>query len=376
MKTGIVTTYDPRDYGNRLQNFAMHTILSELGLDCETLIPRQNRKTQYRRKRESHIRKLYHADPAEAQKTSPEITRQIRFEAFEKQYLPSRKLDTVAFSTDLARDYKWIVTGGETVWNPWIRGNLGKIDNQLLGFARSGQRVCMAPSVAAEVVPEHLRQTYHDRWVKYPRLNVRFPEDARLIRELTGREADILLDPVLLVDSKHWQALMRPLPDFEAQEGTCLVWFRKRSAIPEEAESRISAFLAGEECPRCFLGTRGEGPAFTAGPEEFLYLLNESRVVVTDAYYGVVFALIFGKPFVFCPDSRAYPPGQLTQKQQVESLLRQLKIPCFGSGECLWASETALGTDTYLSELARSRELLRKTFRLDTYKPEKEASCR
>lgn len=38
MKVGIVTIIDMINYGNRLQNYAMQEVLSEMGEEVETLI--------------------------------------------------------------------------------------------------------------------------------------------------------------------------------------------------------------------------------------------------------------------------------------------------------------------------------------------------
>lgn len=371
MKTGIVTLYNPSDYGNRLQNYAMHRILSELGLECETLVPRQHKKTQYRRRRENAVRELYHKDPAEAQMKSPAITRQIRFEEFENRHLPVRKLNTLNFSQELAEEYRWLVTGGDRVWDPWLRDNLGKMDNNLLAFGQSRQRRCMSPSVAADSLPEHLRHQYHSQWSRFPWLNVRFPEDARLIRGITGREAEILPDPVLLIDPAHWQALMRPLPDFNEQEPFCLIWMGDNTEITGETDKRIGELTGNTSMRRYFLGNRGEAPVSAAGPLEFLYLVKNARTVVTDSYFGVVFAVIFGKPFVYTVPHETCSADTCAVTRQVTSTLELLKVPYIAVKDCLWASEFA----AVFPERARSIDLLKKMFHLNRTTTE-EVSCR
>lgn len=376
MKTGIVTVYDPLDYGNRLQNYAMHAVLSELGVDCETLVPRQNKKTQYRQRRENHIRMIYQTDPAEAQIISPEITRQIRFEEFERQYIPVRNVNTISFSSALAMEYHWLVTGGDGVWDPRRLENLGKMDNNLLSFAQSRQRVCMAPSVAAAELPPHLHDLYHDQWAKFPRLNVRSREDARLIREITGREADVLMDPLLLVDPARWQELMKPLPDFDTRQAYCLVWTGEKDAVTEETENLISQLSPDGACERYFLGSQGDAPVCTAGPSEFLYLIHNARILVTDSCCGVAFAAIFGKSFVFTGDRRIESPGINSVAGQVKAMLEQLQVPFETAGSCLWSSHVTALSAEKLPEQVRALALLRKIFCVNLPMSEGEVSQR
>lgn len=371
MKTGIVTVYNPLDYGNRLQNYAMHRILSDVGLECETLIPRQHKKSQYRRKRENAVRDLYRKNPSEAQMKSPVITRAIRFEQFENQYVPLRKLNTVSFPHGLSKEYRWFVTGGDRVWNPWLRDNLGKMENCLLAFGQCRQRRCMSPSIGAVSLPEHLHCQYHAQWIKFPWLNVRFPEDAQLIREITGREADILPDPVLLIDPAHWQELMSPLPDFDEQKPYCLAWLTENTLVTGEMEERIGQLSGNAPLERYFLGNQEKAPVSTAGPSEFLYLMKNARMVVTDSYYGAVFAVIFGKPFVFTAPPEICSPDTYAVTRQVTSMLQMLKVSYVDDRGFLWVSQPAAS----LPERAHAVDLLKKMFQLDRIKPE-EVSCR
>lgn len=374
VKTGIVTVYSPLDYGNRLQNYAMHVILSGLGLECETLVPRQNKKSTYRRRRENHIRMMYRNDPAEAQMKSPSVTRQLRFEEFEARFLPTRRVDSVSFDSGIAKEYRWLVTGGENVWNPDLRDNLGMLKNNLLAFGESCQRICMAPSVGLKELPPHLRDLYHDQWIKFPWLNVRDPEDAQLIWDITGREAKLMLDPVLLVNAEHWRKLMKPLPDFEAQHPYCLIWTSDNENLTDETERIVTELTSDCSCDRYFLGRQGEGPVSTAGPSEYLYLLDHARLAVTDRYYGVVFAAMFGKPFVYTATAQKRDTDICADTARVKSFLERMHISYHTVENNLWVTDIVSDSFPKLSEQAHSVDLLKKMFHLDSLMPQKEVS--
>lgn len=369
MKTGIVTMYNPMDYGNRLQNYAMHRVLSGLGLECETLVPRQPKKTSYRRGREKFVRKTYDADPADAQQKSPEITRQIRFEEFACQYMPMREIDSVNFPPAVATDYQWLVTGGDSVWNPGIRENLGKIDNCLLSFAKSSQRVCMAPSLGGAEVPQHMRELYHAQWNKFPWLNVRSQEDACWIREITGRKAETMMDPILMVEGAHWHELIKPLPDFDEQDPYCLVWLDSHSGEGEKAEAILTERFPNAPQRRCSIGAQGDAVVDSAGPCEFLYLMKHASVLLTDSYYGAVFAVQLGTPFVYVAG-----PEADAERNLVERMLELLEVSSQSAGECIWSNQITTKNIIELPDWTNSMELLKKMFRLDAQKSEEEVS--
>lgn len=358
MKTAIVTCYDPQNFGNRLQNYAIHAVLSELGLECETLVPRQNQKTAFRKRRERAVRNLYDTNPLEAQTGSPGIVRQIRFEMFEQQHLPVRLLEGLAFTPAVAGDYRWIVTGGDGVWDPNRLANLGKMEHNLLSAARSAQRICMAPSAVEEELPEHMREVYHEQWIRFPWLNVRTAEDAALIRRVTGRDASVMEDPILLADPACWQAVMEPLPGFEEEQPYCLAWFTDREAMPENPEALALRLMPeGPEKVYC-LGCEEQMPLCTAGPGQLLYLMQRAAMVMTDSYYGAVFAMILGKPFAFCGRGGA-------EEAPVRRMLQLRNAPCGTEEDCLWVSGPVLPTGESLARKKESLDLLREMFRLE-----------
>ena len=361
MKTAIVTAYDPLDFGNRLQNYAMHVLLSELGLECETLVPKQNKKTPFRKRKEQAARELFASDPLEAQTRSPGIIRQIRFEDFEEQYLPVRKPDTLTFGPQIAAEYRWIVTGGDGVWDPHARINLGKTENNLLAFARSGQRICLAPTVETDRIPDHMYKLYHEQWNRFPWLNVRSREDARLIHTVTGRDALLMEDPILLVDPSVWRSVMAPLPGMEEQDQSCLAWITDPAALPEHPEE-----LWGVDADQiCWLGCRESGAASTAGPRELLYLMQQATAVMTDSYFGAVLALALGKPFFFL---RTAGNGQLVQERKVRDMLQIRDVSWTEASHGIRVSGGAKETAESLARKKESMDLLRQMFRLETEK--------
>lgn len=116
----------------------------------------------------------------------------------------------------------FFVTGSDQVWNPLFRSARGRIDNRLLTFAPPGKRVCFAPSIGLNDLPQVWQQTFIRDWNRYPRLSVRETGGADLIRRLTGRDAEVVVDPTLMLDRQQWLSAAKPLPGFSGDNGYLL----------------------------------------------------------------------------------------------------------------------------------------------------------
>jgi hypothetical protein len=64
------------------------------------------------------------------------------------------------------------------------------------------------------------------------------------------------------------------------------------------------------------------------GPQEFLYLLDNAKYVVTDSFHGVAFSLIFKKQFVFS-DVRSLTNGRSLNLLNLLGLENQAYAPTY-----------------------------------------------
>ena len=82
---------------------------------------------------------------------------------------------------------------------------------------------------------------------------------------IVGRNAEILLDPVMYVPKEHWQSIAK-----------CPKGFENKKYIFE--------YFIGESKAQWSV-------------EEFLYLIDHAEKVITNSFHVCVFAVIFGKEF-------------------------------------------------------------------------------
>ena len=61
-----------------------------------------------------------------------------------------------------------------------------------------------------------------------------------------------------------------------------------------------------------------------AGPEEFLYLINNANLVCTNSFHGTAFSIIFEKKFFSVND---YINGEYVDDERIRNILGEIGIP-------------------------------------------------
>lgn len=349
MKAGIVTIFDMGNVGNRLQNYAVTQILRGMGVDCETLVPRRPPKSPQRLEQEEAFRSLLESDPIAAQQEKPLLCRSLRFEGFTDRHIPLRKLMVSQFGPELGKEYDVFITGSDQVWNPMFKNATGQVHNRLLAFAPAEKRICFAPSIGLDQIPDNWHRTYVREWSKYRRLSVRENDGAEIIRKLTGRQAQVVIDPVLMLDRQHWSSLQKPLPGFEPKSGYVLCYLltaAQESAYPEtEAAVMQQAEKKGLEVVHLF--DRNDPVLQSAGPEEILSLFAGASLIYTDSFHGAVLSVLFGKPFVLTERKLEMKQREIDMSSRMTTLLEKLgledRLPVHRqpTGEAIWRTDYA-----------------------------------
>lgn len=372
MRAGVVTLWGLSNFGNRLQNYAVCASLQKLGVYCETLVPAQWGKTHYRNRLEAQAKKLYARDPVQAQLEKPQIVREFRFCEFNESYVPSRKLDCVRFSDSLAREYDVFVTGSDQVWNPRFRDSLGQLENRLLSFAPNGKRVCFAPSFGIDELESKWHDLFYKELFRFQHLNVREQSGAEIIRQLTGRDAQVVLDPTFMVEKDEWVSLSKPLPGFDVEQPYVLHYFlgNEEEEIPAETRGILKREIAERGLKEYRLFDKNDPTICSAGPSEFLWLLSHASLICTDSFHGTVFSILLGKPFLLCERKLIISDKVVDMSNRTISLLHKLEIPhklpgMIPNAESIWEADYGHAYEIIAKEQERMNGLLREAMRLE-----------
>lgn len=314
-KIGIITIYGENNYGNRLQNYAMKKIIENAGGQADTLILTNNIK-EWVSKRLLHkiglwstvlyfmcgrkgtlgsYRQRYHA-----------------FRAFTRLYIPTLYFGRRA-QKHLADTYDYFFIGSDQVWRPGSYAH----SYDFADFARPEQKVPVAPSFGISSLTEQQSSYMRHYLGSFERFSVREQRGAELIRQLTGKDATVLVDPTLMLSREEWQSIETEVPGIDGSSGYILTYFLEEKDPSVHDEIRSLADIRGLKIHN--LCDLSEPELYKVGPSGFLWLVDHASLVCTDSFHATVFSIIFDRP------CRTYQRG-IDMGGRIESLLRTLGI--------------------------------------------------
>ncbi len=178
-KVGIVTLFGSYNYGNRLQNYAVHQFLMKEGFYPETILWHRNVARELLKRIRCFGGFLMR---------KPKYIREYRFRKFDHKNIKTR----VLFQSDgflpqsLSREYDFFIVGSDQVWNPEVRRN--EKDNYFLRFCRREQRIAISPSYAIDSMPVECETEYKIGLQGFPYLSCREKNGAQFISKLTHQK--------------------------------------------------------------------------------------------------------------------------------------------------------------------------------------------
>lgn len=157
-----------------------------------------------------------------------------------------------------------------------------------------------------------------DTLAEFSHISFQTEAEQALFRKRTGREAPLVLPPLLLAEER-WREIP-PAP------GGCVLWMG--GGEPGVLEPYLRRLAAETDLPVVQTGDgknslRRVKRLKRPGPEELLSQFRRAAVVCTDSFLGTALAILFHKPFF-----TALPPGELAapETSRAASLLRRLEL--------------------------------------------------
>ena len=220
--------------------------------------------------------------------------------------------------------YDAIVVGSDEVWNfrhPWYNGKPLFFGEGL----RTERLLSYAASFGNHPAEDGLGDDWSRRLDRFSAISVRDENSRALIRNATGHDPQVTLDPCLQF-AEIAKCEARRVGDYALVYGHSFpAWFG--ILMRNWADHRRTALVSvGYSTPWA------DVQLIDAGPLEFARLVAGSKAVATNFFHGSVFALLNGRPWVAAPSD-----------------YRSIKL--FGLASAVGASERIVSERTDESEL-------------------------
>jgi len=325
MKVALISFHNAYNYGAGLQAYALQEAVSAMGAECE-YIDYINKRRADGYKVSSRVRK------AIAKKDIKGIVKNLcgapfiwargrKFDRFYRQYL--HKTGEVYRTCEEARAlddrYDRFIVGSDQVWNEEHNGRDAAF---FLGFVGDkAKKISYSSSFGMAEIPEELKDWYAGLLSDIDCLSTREVHGVNLIRELTGRNAHLVLDPVFLLPTERWTEFLRP----EAPSGKYTFYYMNAQFNPADFslvtgwEDHRKYILSASVSPKDFV-KKGQKVTFAMSPAEFLQRIHDAELVVTTSFHCLAFAILFHKRFVAVLSGDEGRDERLTNLLQITGL--------------------------------------------------------
>ena len=304
MKTiGIITIHKIYNYGSVLQAYALQKVCENLGY--KVVIIDYNFPNAYQQGNKYRVSE--DTQPNEPRWIKALFARELikqhhGIDYFVKNnlHLSSRSYSSPHELEENVPIYDVYLTGSDQVWNP--RHTNGD-PSFMLHFAPSGKiKLSYASSIGSNKIPNELTPLYSDLLSRYNYISVREESGRSVINELIGKEADVVLDPTLLLASNEWNIIATSNRLVKKKYILCYFLNYSFNAFPfvdnlaTSIQRQTGYEIVRVARPPHHMFLRHTKYYTGASPEDFLALVRDAEIVLTTSFHGTAFAVNYGKP--------------------------------------------------------------------------------
>lgn len=297
-------TFTSNNYGACLQAYAMRKALEALKAEVTFInyIPASENPagSSSRKSLRTFLSYVLSRDlPARLKARPIHAARAIRFDDFRKRHIltDSHSYTSIAELESLKERLDAVVCGSDMIWSAETPHLL---DTFLLTWCGDMRRISYAPSIGNTDIPDHLIAKYRTALADFNAISCREKSGSDLISSLTGRDIPTVADPTLLFDASQWsdwfpaERPTRPYILVYCFDGINSSMRRQLKAIARRHDIDIRYILSNNPRDTVRETRYGDG---AYGPAEFVGLFSQAAFTVVNGYHGLLFSLIFRKPF-------------------------------------------------------------------------------
>ena len=308
-KVAVVSCYFKHNYGSMLQAYATQKILDNMGLENETINIDEN-KDFANGKKKYYMSQIFNFSFIKSKlgmiklKLDKKINKKLgkniairdkKYKEFEKNFNLTRPYITYQELTEACNEkYSSVIVGSDQLWLPvnvvadyytlnWVPDNVNKIS--------------YATSFGISKVPDKYKELYKKYLERINNLSTRENAGVNIIKEITGRNAELVCDPTLLFNKEEWMTIQKKDRIYEDKYIFC--YFLGKNIEHRKFVERLKAktgykIVSLNHCDEYvkYSDKFADYAPYDVGPSEFLNLIRNAEYVCTDSFHGTVFSLI------------------------------------------------------------------------------------
>ena len=324
MKVGILTYHRAENYGALLQAFALKTYLSQMGHDVSFVDYWPEYHKDYFRifprmkfKKGGFIIKIYCLYMAIVWGLARYKRKKI-FSHFISEKLSLPVASKYSKASDVCSSYDVVYFGSDQIWRKQGLPGFPGRDSWYFGKNIVAKKVAYAASIGASVFEETEASEIKQALASFQAVSVR-EKSLQNSLEALGIPSTLVVDPVFLLAPKRWRELAKEVTPLR---GNYILLYNLLDSQESQDFAKTIANEKGlpiKEITKVYGFNRlGRRYLHHASVQEFLSLIDNADVVVSNSFHGVAFSILFEKQF--------YAVGMGNKADRVLSLLKQLKL--------------------------------------------------
>ena len=301
-KIAIVSCYFQHNYGSMLQAYATQEILNIMGLPNETICI-DGFKNEIRKAKMAYFKSRM----------------------FSKDVIK----DKIGFVKELGKhsiDYSVFIVGSDQLWLP---SNIAA-DYYTLNFVdKRVRKVSYATSFGVSMLPEAQQKAAREFLLRIDYISVREKSGQKLVNQLTGRVAELVCDPTLLLDKWQWTKLVSN--ELIIKEPYIFCYFLGNNSLSRSCSKKLSKItglriVALQQLDMYIKKDKefADIAPYDIDPSRFINLIRNAKFVCTDSFHGTVFSIINHKRFFSF--RRFIDKTTMSTNSRIDSLLGVLGI--------------------------------------------------
>ena len=280
MKIGILTFHEASNYGALLQSYALQQALIKLGAEPQFV------NIQRKAQNQAPV-----ASPFAKRIQDMKEKRDALFSQFQDKYLKQSQL--FGMQDDIDGAFDAFIAGSDQVWNL----SIPEVDARyFLPFAKPGKRFSYAASFGSSSVPESSREWISKQLSLFKEITVREENGKALVKDLTGKDAKVCVDPTFLLDRDEWKAIADADKEDSQQPYLLLFLLQFDPAFVQMAQQAAKEKnLALKVVTAGFMPQLGFDAWISTSVNRWVSLISNAEHVYSDSFHAMVFSLMFGR---------------------------------------------------------------------------------
>lgn len=323
-KAGILTFYNQNyNFGGLLQAYALPTALKKyLGVSAEQIDFNYGSKLKNKEKEKVSLYNIIYKSGIAFFRfiTSKKLkNRKKVFDRFIKEIPHSeREYDCNNISNAL-KEYNIFICGGDQIWNDCNeKQNLEAFTLQFVPDCV--KKIAYAPSMAVLETGADFKKSMVGGLSGLNAVSVREKRSLEVLQPLTDKKIEVVVDPALLLTEKDWDNI---LTEQKPKGKYILCYLLGDSNEQRDAVKKLSKNIGlpiwtfpnifcnvVRKCDLFF----GDIKDYSSGPREFLGLIKNADMVITDSFHACVFSMIFKTPFTVFERGKSGEKGNMNSR--------------------------------------------------------------